>query len=98
MAFYLINAKPKSNVLQEQIDTGEIAELKPNGKSLVRGVRDARIDKHDRMVWIEEDYSPSLKMEKETVLDFEDVQSEKVQSEEEGWKRISNLPLCWFLV
>jgi hypothetical protein len=103
MAFYIINAKPKPNVLElrEQIDSGELAQLEPFGETLSCSLRDSRIDRHDRMVWVEEDYcNPPLRMEREAVLDkyFEDIQVEKVQSEEEGWKRISDLPVCWFLV
>ena len=103
MVFYLVSAKPKPIVseLWNKIESGAIAELEPFGETLSRSLRDARFDKHDRMVWVEVDYcSPPLKMEREAVLDkyFEDIRFEKVASEEEGWNKISDLPVCWFLV
>ena len=103
MAFFIVSAKPKPHVseLWKEIESGTIAELEPFGETLARGLCDARMDKHDRMVWVEEDYcSPPLRMEKEAVLDkyFEDIQVERISNEEEGWSKISDLPVCWFLV
>ena len=49
-------------------------------------------------MWVEEDYcSPSLVMERESVLDrsFDDITVERVDIEDDGWKKIEDNPLLW---
>jgi hypothetical protein len=100
MAFYLVKAKPKSNIadLRYDIAHGMIHTLIPFGKSLQYSLENARLDDDDYAVWIEEDYCiPPLAMEKETVLDryFDNIKVEAVSSEEEGWNRIKDKRLFW---
>ncbi len=69
------------------------------GWALHYGLQNARFDTNNSYVmWVEEDYcSPSLAMERESVLDrhFDDITVERVSSEEDGWKSIDNKPLLW---
>jgi len=100
MTFYLVKAKPKSNIadLRYDIDHGMIHTLIPFGKSLHYSLENARLDYDDYAVWIEEDYcTPPLAMEKEAVLDryFEDIKVEVVPSEMDGWNRIKDKRLFW---
>ena len=49
-------------------------------------------------MWVEEDYcSPTLAMEKESVLDkyFDYITVDQVRSEDEGWNKIDDKPLLW---
>jgi hypothetical protein len=101
MAFYLVKAKPKSNIadLRYDMDHGMIHTLSPFGKSLQYSLENARLDDDgEYAVWIEEDYcSPPLAMEKEAVLDryFDDIRVEVVSSKEEGWNKIKEKHLFW---
>lgn len=103
MTLYLVRAKPKGkeglDALRREMDSGKIANLDPFGGALQHGLENARIDRgSDYAVWVEEDYcSPPLAMERSSVLDryFEDISVEQVESEEEGWSRISNDASLW---
>ncbi|MGG6461072.1 MAG: hypothetical protein ACM3JQ_06575 [Candidatus Eiseniibacteriota bacterium] len=101
MTLYIVRAKPKSQLseLRKEMDSGKISNLKPFGKSLQRGLENARMDKETgRVMWVEEDYcSPPLTMERESVLDryFDEITIDRVKSEGEGWYRISNKPYLW---
>ncbi|MFI5424781.1 MAG: hypothetical protein ACHQXG_08335 [Nitrososphaerales archaeon] len=49
-------------------------------------------------MWVEEDYfSPPLATERESVLDryFDDITVERVDIEDDGWKKIEDNPLLW---
>lgn len=102
MALYLVRAKPKRELLpslQKELGSGKISSLSPFGEELQHSLENARInDKDGYASWVEEDYcSPPLAMERASVLDryFSDITVERVESEEEGWKRISDTPLLW---
>jgi hypothetical protein len=63
--------------------------MRPFGQSLQYSLENARIDSNIAL-WIEEDYcSHPLAMEKE------DINVEKVRSEEEGWNMIGDKPQLW---
>ncbi|MGH6864986.1 MAG: hypothetical protein ACREDO_02130 [Methyloceanibacter sp.] len=97
MAFYLVTAKPKRNLmgeLAERLRRNEFAGMKPFGRALTRGLTHARIRGDGVAVWEEEDYCrPPLAEERAAVLDtyFENLKVETV-SEDRGWDRIDALP------
>ena len=100
MTFYLVKAKPKSNIdqLRQDMDEGMIHTLIPFGKSLQFSLENARIDESGNALWIEEDYcSPPLAMEREAVLDqyFDDIQVQVVSSKEQEWDRIKSKQTLW---
>jgi hypothetical protein len=103
MAFYLVKARPRMDLLEslhEELSAGKISRMRPFGKSLQYSLENARIDTEDRdfALWVEEDYcSPPLAMEREAVLDqyFDDITVEKVKSEKEAWNRINDKPRLW---
>jgi hypothetical protein len=102
MAFYLVRAKPKKELLEnlhEELRSGKISRMRPFGQALQYSLENARIDTEDSdfALWIEEDYcSPPLAMERENVLDryFNDVMVEHVESEE-AWNSINDKPRLW---
>jgi hypothetical protein len=103
MAFYLVRAKPRKELLEslhEELSSGKISRTRPFGQALQYSLENARVDTQntDFALWIEEDYcSPPLAMERESVLDryFNDITVERVESEEEAWNRINSKPRLW---
>ncbi|MDQ4013581.1 MAG: hypothetical protein M3146_07640 [Thermoproteota archaeon] len=103
MAFYLVKAKPRRELLESlhgELNSGKISKMIPFGKSLQYSLENARIDTEDSAfaLWVEEDYcSPPLAMEREAMLDryFNDITVEKVESENEGWSRLKDKPRLW---
>ena len=103
MAFYLVRAKPKKErleTLKEELNSDKISRMRPFGQALQYSLENARIDVENRdyALWIEEDYcSPPLAMEREAVLDryFNDISVEHVESEEEAWNSINDMPRLW---
>lgn len=97
MAFYLVKARPKKESLDElfkRLEKDAFLNLRPFGKALTYGLRNARLRQSGIAVWEEEDYcSPPLAEERAAVLDdyFEQIEIEKVQKGE-GWQQIKNLP------
>ena len=97
MAFYLVSAAPKPGLIEELSDRlarDEFIGMRPFGRSLTHGLRNARVRSDGVAVWEEEDYcSPPLAQEREAVLDayFGDLHVEAV-SEGEAWERIEDLP------
>lgn len=97
MAYYLVRAKPKQSLLgelEESLKQNAFLNLRPFGRALTSGLRNARVETDGIALWEEEDYcSPPLKEERAAVLDkyFEDIEVEKVKLGE-GWKKISDLP------
>jgi hypothetical protein len=97
MAFYLVSAVPKHGLMEqlsERLAGDEIVAMKPFGRSLTYGLRNARVRRDGVAVWEEEDYcSPPLAQERAAVLDdyFGDLRVESV-SEGAGWKKIARLP------
>ena len=100
MAYYLVQAKPKDDLLaelRERLDNGEILVMKPFGRALQYGLDHARLQENGIAIWEEEDYCvPPLAQERAAILDtyFVDLQVEKVK-QTEGWKRIEPIPLLW---
>lgn len=99
MAHYLVTAKPATDLddLKARLDSGEVREMRPFGKTLDRALKNARLREDGVAVWEEEDYcSPPLAMEREAVLDhyFSDLGVERV-AKGEGWQHIENLPNFW---
>ncbi len=97
MAFYLVSAVPKHDLMEElseRLVGEEIDAMKPFGQSLTYALRNARIRRDGVAVWEEEDYcSPPLAQEREAVLDdyFGDLRVEPV-SKGAGWEKIAGLP------
>jgi hypothetical protein len=85
MAFYLVKARPRMDLLdnlKETLNSGKISKMSPFGQSLQYSLENARIDTKDSnfAIWVEEDYcSPPLAMEREAVLDqyFNDITVER---------------------
>jgi hypothetical protein len=102
MAYYLVTAIPKENLLQElelNLKNNKYVHLKPFGKALTYGLKNARKKDEKYFVWEEEDYcTPPLREEREAVLDkyFFEINVEKV-SEGEAWKKIKDLPKAFNL-
>lgn len=100
MAHYLVRARPnweKLDELRARVDSGEVVEMRPFGRSLDYSLREARLEGDQVAIWEEEDYcNPPLDMERRAVLDyyFEDIRVEPVQRDE-GWARIEALPDMW---
>jgi hypothetical protein len=100
MAYYLVKAKPQTDLLPElrrRLDSGEIRKLRPFGMALHSGLDNARVLPDGMTIWEEEDYcSPPLAMERAAVLDtyFTNLSVETVKRDE-GWKRIEQLPHFW---
>lgn len=103
MAFYLVKARPRKELLEklhEELSSGKISKMRPFGKALQYSLENARIDTedHDYALWVEEDYcSPPLAMERESLLDqyFDDIKTQRVESEEEARNKINDQPLLW---
>jgi hypothetical protein len=102
MTLYIVRAKPKSQLseLRKEMDSGKISNLKPFGKSLQRGLENARMDKETGYaMWVEERLLLSTvdKGTRESVLDryFDDITVDRVKFEREGRDRISNKPYLW---
>ena len=99
MAHYLVKAKAQAEQLAElrqRLDSGEIEQMRPFGRSLHHGLDQARLD-GGWTVWEEEDYcQPPLAMERAAVLDtyFTDLTVEPVD-EGVGWGRVEQLPRLW---
>ena len=97
MAYYLVKAQPKKEDLDDllkQLEKDAFLDLRPFGKALTHGLRNARRRESGIAVWEEEDYCrPPLAEERAAVLDdyFEDIEVEKVQKGE-GWQQIQSLP------
>ena len=97
MAFYLVRAKPKPDLLNElekRLKEKAFEGLRPFGMSLSKGLEGARIGADGIASWEEEDYcSPPLAQERESVLDqyFDELSVVPVKSGE-GLRRIEKLP------
>jgi hypothetical protein len=102
MAFYLVRARPRKELLEnlhKELSSGKISRMRPFGHTLQYSLENARIDTKDRdfALWVEEDYcSPPLAMERESVLDqyFNYIDIQRVESEE-TWNKIKDKPLLW---
>lgn len=97
MAYYLVTASPREQLLDElrgKLDRDEFVPLRPFGRALSFSLRRARRLPNGRATWEEEDYCrPPLAEERAAVLDryFEDLSVEPVV-EGTGWALIEPLP------
>ncbi|HSD92313.1 MAG TPA: hypothetical protein VLB11_04735 [Methyloceanibacter sp.] len=97
MAFYLVSAVPRHDLMRElaeRLARDDFVKMKPFGRALTYGLRNARVRSDGVAVWEEEDYcSPPLAQEREAVLDayFGNLRVETV-NEGGGWDRIEDLP------
>lgn len=97
MAFYLVEATPRTEQLDEleqKLANDAFVDLRPFGSTISHSLRNARRRPDGRVVWEEEDYcTPPLAQEREAVLDdyFRSIDVEPV-TEGEGWSRIRGLP------
>src|SRR5262245_23216893 len=97
MAFYLVSADPKKELMEDlsaRLRRDEFTGLRPFGPTLSRSLKAARLRGDGSAVWEEEDYCrPPLAEERAAVLDryFSNLRVEPV-SEDEGWKKIETLP------
>ncbi len=100
MAYYMVKARPKQDLLLElkdRLDSGEIEMMRPFGASLQYSLENARWQDKDWAIWEEEDYcTPPLAQERAAVLDtfFTDLTAEIV-SRGEGWEQLEALPPLW---
>lgn len=103
MAYYLVTAHAKKNLLAElerKLSEDAFMGMDPFGKALSFSLRHARVQAGGKVVWEEEDYcSPPLAEEKKAVLDyyFTELQVERI-NKGEGWKQISALPYLFSFV
>jgi hypothetical protein len=61
MAFYLVKAKPRTDILESlhgELISGKVSKMKPFGKSLQYSRENARVDTEgsDFTLWFEEDF------------------------------------------
>lgn len=100
MAFYLVTAKPKKNLLselEERLSNKEFEPLKPFGHEVNKALTWARVEKKGAAIWEENDFCiPPLAQEREAVLDtyFDDIKVKEVVKGE-GWDKIDNLPFLF---
>jgi|SRR3989344_7497122 len=100
MAFYLVTAKPKKELLAElenKLERKEFEPLKPFGYEVNKALTKARIKDSETAVWEENDYcNPPLAQERAAILDtyFENIQVEEVEKNQ-GWEKIKNLPFLF---
>lgn len=97
MAYYLVRATPRPELLDELADKlaqHAFVAMRPFGQALTKGLQGARRLADGRVIWEEEDYcSPPLAMERAAVLDryFTGIEVEPV-TEDAGWAQIKDLP------
>jgi hypothetical protein len=97
MAFYLVTAFPREELLDElqiKLARNEFVPLRPFGPALSSSLRRARRLPNGQATWEEEDYcQPPLAEERAAVLDhyFDDLSVQPVV-ESTGWALIEPLP------
>ena len=97
MAHYLVSAKPKSDrlhILRENLARRAYATMRPFGRSMTHSLENARVREDGYATWEEEDYcTPPLAQERAAALDefFDELRVTPVE-EDEGWRRIDQLP------
>lgn len=100
MAYYLVRARPRWEVLPDlraRLESGEITPMQPFGRALDYSLRNARLESDDVAIWEEEDYcNPPLAQERAAVLDhyFDDLSVRRVE-QGQGWAEIEALPPLW---
>jgi hypothetical protein len=97
MAYYLVTASPREDLLAElaeRLERDEFVALRPFGRALTSSLRSARRLPNGKAMWEEEDYcQPPLAQEREAVLDryFEQISVEPVLPGT-GWALIDAFP------
>jgi len=97
MAYYLVTATPREDLLAEisdRLESDEFVTLRPFGRALTTSLRRARRLPSGKAMWEEEDYCrPPLAQEREAVLDryFDQISVEAV-AEGTGWALIEPFP------
>jgi len=99
VAYYLVSGRAKEGLeeLKGRLESGEVGAMRPFGRALEHGLRNARVTEDGAVVWEEEDYcTPPLAMEREAVLDtyFTDLTVERVDRGA-GWSQVEGLPRLW---
>lgn len=100
MAFYLVTAKPKQELLPElekKLANKEFVPLEPFGSEVNKALTWSRRKDKDTAIWEENNFCiPPLAQEREAVLDkyFDKIEVEKV-AKGEGWDKISELPFLF---
>ena len=100
MAFYLVTAKSKKNLLfelEQKLSAKEFEPLKPFGYEVNKALSKARWKDDETAIWEENDYCiPPLAQERDAVLDtyFDDIEVEEVEKNK-GWKKIDDLPFLF---
>lgn len=97
MAYYLVTASPREELLpelQSKLARNEFVSLRPFGRALSSSLRRARRLPGGQAMWEEEDYcQPPLAEERAAVLDhYFDNLSVKPVVEGTGWALIEPLP------
>jgi hypothetical protein len=97
MAYYLVTATPREDLLPElaaRLGRDEFLSLRPFGRALSAALRRARRLPNGKAMWEEEDYcQPPLAEERAAVLDryFDQISVEPVV-EGTGWALIDAFP------
>lgn len=97
MAYYLVTATPREDLLaelSERLRRDEFGALRPFGRTLTASLSRARRLPNGKAMWEEEDYCrPPLAQEREAVLDryFDQISVEPVV-EGTGWALIDAFP------
>jgi hypothetical protein len=97
MAYYLVKAQPKTELLTElegELEGRKFESLRPFGRSLTYSLNNARLRGDGIATWEEEDYcSPPLTQERAAVLDkyFMDLSVVRVEKGR-GWEKVESLP------
>jgi hypothetical protein len=97
MAYYLVTASPREDLLAElaeRLERDEFLGMRPFGRALTSSLRRARRLPGGKAIWEEEDYCrPPLAQEREAVLDryFDGISVEPVV-EGTGWTLIEAFP------
>jgi hypothetical protein len=97
MAYYLVTASPREELLEElrtKLARDEFVTLRPFGRALSSSLRRARRLPNGRAMWEEEDYcQPPLAEERAAVLDrYFDGLSVELVAEGTGWTLIEPMP------
>ena len=96
MAFYLVTARPRPDLLADlhaRLESGEVRAMRPFGAALDYGLVNARIMADGTAAWEEEDHCrPPLAEERAAVLDryFDALRVEPV-ARGFGWARVRGL-------
>ena len=90
MTLYIVQVKPKNDISGlRRVRIRQYIEIATIWRNTPSRATNARFDTNNSYAtWREEEYSPQLAMDGESVLDryFDDIIVERVSSREQGWK------------